>query len=67
VNCVFFSEEIKGVVIPYLDDLIITASDVEENIKRLKRVLQTASEYGLEINVKMSIFGRARHIHGIYY
>jgi len=45
VNYVF-SEEIKeGIVIPYLDDAIITASDVEENIKRLKRVLQTASEY----------------------
>jgi len=56
VNCIF-SEEIKeGVVIPYLEDLIITASDVEENIKRLKRVLQTASEYGLKINVKKCQF-----------
>jgi len=56
VNCVF-SEEIKeGIVIPYLDDLIIIASDVEENIKQLKRVLQTTSEYGLEINVKKCQF-----------
>jgi len=56
VNCVF-SEEIKeGVIIPYLDDLIITASDVGENIKRLKRVLRTASENGLEINMKKCQF-----------
>ncbi|XP_011688730.1 PREDICTED: uncharacterized protein K02A2.6-like [Wasmannia auropunctata] len=56
INCVFSEEIKKGVVIPYLDDLIIASSDVEENIKRLKRVLQTASEYGLEINVKKCQF-----------
>jgi len=33
-----------------MDDLIIVAPNIEEGIKRLKRVLQVASDYGLDIN-----------------
>jgi len=33
-----------------MDDLIIVAPNVEEGIKRLRRVLQVASDYGLDIN-----------------
>ena len=60
VNCVF-SEEIKeGIVIPYLDDLIITAPDINKNVERLKKVLKTASDYGLEINFKKCQFLQER-------
>lgn len=34
----------------YLDDLIVIAPDVKEGIRRLQRVLQMASEYGLDLN-----------------
>lgn len=56
INCAFSKEITEGIVIPYLNDLIIAAPDIEENIKRLKRILQTASEYGLDINIKKCQF-----------
>lgn len=56
VNCVFSEEIRKGIVIPYLDDIIIAVPDIEENMKRLKGILQTASECGLESNVKKCQF-----------
>ncbi|GBO11009.1 Retrovirus-related Pol polyprotein from transposon 297 [Araneus ventricosus] len=41
----------------YLDDLIISSENEEtQGIERLKRVLQTASEYGLELNIKKCQF-----------
>ncbi|UYV83872.1 hypothetical protein LAZ67_X000478 [Cordylochernes scorpioides] len=40
----------KGIVLTYLDDIVIPANDAEEALKRLKHVLKRAEEYGLQIN-----------------
>lgn len=39
-----------GIVLTYLDNLIIVALDVGEGIRRLQMVFQVASDYGLDIN-----------------
>lgn len=41
-----------GLVLPYMDDLIIPAADEDEAFSRLQKVLETCAEYGLEINKK---------------
>jgi hypothetical protein len=43
-----------------MDDIIIVSSSLEEGIERLERVLNLASEYGLEINFKKSQFLKAK-------
>ncbi|GFT95703.1 hypothetical protein TNCV_310821 [Trichonephila clavipes] len=48
----------KGVVIIYMDDLIIPAKDEKEGLEKLKEVLEVASKYGLERKFKMSILRR---------
>ena len=40
----------EGILLLYLDDLIIIAPDVEEGIRRLRQVLRVASDYDLDIN-----------------
>jgi len=40
------------VVLIYLDNLIIPAKDEKEFLEKLKRVLETARDYGLRINWK---------------
>lgn len=40
----------KGVALIYVDDLIIAGKDEAECVSNLKQVLDTASEYGLNIN-----------------
>lgn len=48
-----FQELIKaGVILSYLDDLIIPAKTNEENIEKLRQVMDTASKYSLIINWK---------------
>jgi len=50
INHIFRPLVNDGILLIYLDDLIIIAPDVEEGIKRLQKVLQVASDYGLDIN-----------------
>ncbi|GBN72465.1 Retrovirus-related Pol polyprotein from transposon 17.6 [Araneus ventricosus] len=46
----------EGIVIIYMDDIVISSIDELDGLKRLSRVLQTASEYGLELNLKKCNF-----------
>ncbi|GFY31347.1 transposon Tf2-6 polyprotein [Trichonephila clavipes] len=48
----------KGVVIIYMDDLIIPAKDEKEGLEKLKEVLEVASKYGLEMKFKKCQFLR---------
>ena len=43
-------------VVIYMDDLIIPSEDEAQGIEKLKQVLQTTSEYGLELNIKNVTF-----------
>jgi len=51
INEIFSNMTVKGIALPYIDDLVIPANNVEEAIV-LKMVLKRAEEYGLEINKK---------------
>ncbi|GBL90120.1 Retrovirus-related Pol polyprotein from transposon 297, partial [Araneus ventricosus] len=46
----------ENVVMIYLDDLVISSENETQGIERLQRVLQTASVYGLELNIKKCQF-----------
>lgn len=50
IRAVFRPLITNGVVLVYLDDLIIPSKDEREGLEKLKTVLQTASQFGLEIN-----------------
>ncbi|GBM65246.1 Transposon Ty3-I Gag-Pol polyprotein [Araneus ventricosus] len=50
----------KGIVIIYMDDLIIPAKDEDEGIEKLKKVFEVASKYGLEIKFKKCQFLRRK-------
>jgi len=54
IKVVFRELAAKDIVMIYLDDLIIPAKDESECVERLRRVLLTASQYGLRINWKKS-------------
>ncbi|GBL89286.1 Retrovirus-related Pol polyprotein from transposon 297 [Araneus ventricosus] len=56
INTIFRPLINDGIVLPYLDDIIILSSSFEEGIERVERVLSIASEYGLEINFNKSHF-----------
>lgn len=56
INNVFRTLIKDGIVLPYMDDLIIPAANESEALQRLKIVLNTAIEYGLEINFKKCQF-----------
>jgi len=56
VNAVFRDLMREKVVLAYMDDLIIPSDDIESGIKKLERVLVTASEAGLRINWKKCCF-----------
>ncbi|GBM70489.1 Retrovirus-related Pol polyprotein from transposon 297 [Araneus ventricosus] len=60
INTIFRPLINDGVVLPYLDDIIILSSSFEEGIERVERVLSIASEYGLEINFNKSHFLKKR-------
>ena len=47
----------KGWLIVYMDDMLITAADDKENIKRTKRVLQRMKELDLHLKLKKCKFG----------
>ncbi|GFV25821.1 retrovirus-related Pol polyprotein from transposon 17.6 [Trichonephila clavipes] len=50
----------EGIVIIYMDDIIIPSSDELDGLNRLTRVLKTASEYGLELNLKKCNFLKSK-------
>lgn len=56
VNNVFKDLLRDGTLIIYLDDLIIPANDEIEALEKLTRVLETASKFGLELNLKKCQF-----------
>ncbi|GBM19209.1 Retrovirus-related Pol polyprotein from transposon 297 [Araneus ventricosus] len=60
INTIFRPLINDGIVLPYLDDVIILSSSFEEGIERVERVLSIASEYGLEINFNKSHFLKKR-------
>ncbi|GFX51404.1 retrovirus-related Pol polyprotein from transposon 297 [Trichonephila clavipes] len=50
INTVFRDLVVQGILLPYMDDIVILAKNESEAIERLKKVLQVSSDYGLEIN-----------------
>jgi len=46
INELFQDLTVRGIALPYIDDLIIPAKNVEKAIERLKLVLKRAEEYG---------------------
>lgn len=56
INVVFRDLANKGIVIMFFDDIIIPASNEEQGLQRLRLVLETAVEYGLDINWKKCRF-----------
>ncbi|GBO18018.1 Retrovirus-related Pol polyprotein from transposon 17.6 [Araneus ventricosus] len=60
INHVFRDLLKEGIVIIYMDDIIISSIDERDGLKRLSRVLQTASEYGLELNLKKCNFLKSK-------
>lgn len=56
VNNVFKNLLKDGTLIIYLDDIIIPAKDEYEGLEKLTRVLETASKFGLELNLKKCQF-----------
>ncbi|GFV75520.1 retrovirus-related Pol polyprotein from transposon 297 [Trichonephila clavipes] len=62
INYVFRELLRDGTLIIYLDDIIIPATDEKEACKKLARVLETASRYGIELNLKNVSFCRGRLI-----
>ncbi|GBN01638.1 Retrovirus-related Pol polyprotein from transposon 297 [Araneus ventricosus] len=60
INTIFRPLIDDGIVLPYLDDIIILSSSFEEGNERVERVLTIASEYGLEINFNKYHFLKKR-------
>ncbi|GFY45521.1 retrovirus-related Pol polyprotein from transposon 297 [Trichonephila inaurata madagascariensis] len=58
INTVFRDLIVQGIVLPYMDDIVILAKNESEAINRLKKVLKVSSDYGLEIN-----FGKCQFLH----
>ncbi|XP_042913385.2 retrovirus-related Pol polyprotein from transposon 17.6 [Parasteatoda tepidariorum] len=56
INYVFRDLLREGVVVIFMDDIFIPAESEIDALNRLTRVLQTASEYGLELNLKKCQF-----------
>ncbi|GFS67515.1 retrovirus-related Pol polyprotein from transposon 17.6 [Trichonephila clavipes] len=50
----------KGIVIIYMDDLVIPATDEKEGSEKLREVLEVASKYGLEMKFKKCQFLRRK-------
>lgn len=60
VNVAFQELIHEGVVLTYMDDIIIPAADCENALRNLQRVLSVASQTGLEINWKKCSFLQRR-------
>ncbi|GFY57363.1 retrovirus-related Pol polyprotein from transposon 17.6 [Trichonephila inaurata madagascariensis] len=56
VSSIFRDLTRKGIVISYLDDLVIPAKDEKEDLEKLKIVFEAAKKYGLEIKFKKGQF-----------
>lgn len=56
INQIFRPLVKEGIVLVYLDDVIILATSEREAIERLELVLQLASDYGLSLNKKKCQF-----------
>ncbi|GFT90524.1 transposon Tf2-6 polyprotein [Trichonephila clavipes] len=50
----------KGIVIIYMDGLVIPAKDEKEGLEKLREVLEVASKYGLEMKFKKCQFLRRK-------
>ncbi|GFY77952.1 hypothetical protein TNIN_250031 [Trichonephila inaurata madagascariensis] len=58
INTVFRDLIVQGIVLPYMDDIVILAKNESEAIDRLKKVLKVSSDYGLEINFGLTGYFR---------
>lgn len=56
INIIFRDLTNLGIVLPYMDDLIIPSRDEDQALERLQMVLDRSKEYGLEINFKKCQF-----------
>ncbi|GFX78812.1 retrovirus-related Pol polyprotein from transposon 17.6 [Trichonephila clavipes] len=56
VSSIFRDLTRKGIVISYLDDLVIPAKNEQEGLKKLKIIFEVAKKYGLEIKFKKCQF-----------
>ncbi|GFT68544.1 retrovirus-related Pol polyprotein from transposon 17.6 [Trichonephila clavipes] len=56
INSIFRNLMNEGLIIIYMDDLIIPSADEEEGLRNLRTVLEVASKYGLEIQFKKCQF-----------
>lgn len=56
INNIFQDFISKGIILAYLDDLILPMKDESEGLTKLKEVLQRADEFGLEFNWKKCHF-----------
>ncbi|XP_054721961.1 uncharacterized protein LOC129231620 [Uloborus diversus] len=56
INCIFRELLIDQTVIIYMDDILIPSVDEVDGINKLRKVLQIASEYGLDLNIKKCQF-----------
>ncbi|CAG4907160.1 unnamed protein product [Colias eurytheme] len=52
VSIIFRDLISQGIMIIFIDDILITAANQEQAVERLQLVLKVASEYGLQINWK---------------
>ncbi|GFX69515.1 hypothetical protein TNCV_1768861 [Trichonephila clavipes] len=60
---IFWNLMNEGLIIIYMDDLIIPSVDEEEGLRKLRAVLEVASKYGLEIQFKKCQFLKRKIIH----
>ncbi|GFX37703.1 retrovirus-related Pol polyprotein from transposon 17.6 [Trichonephila clavipes] len=56
VSSIFRDLTRKGIVISYLDDLVIPAKNEQEGLEKLKISFEVAKKYGLEIKFKKCQF-----------
>ncbi|GFW61071.1 retrovirus-related Pol polyprotein from transposon 297 [Trichonephila clavipes] len=56
VSSIFRDLTQKGIVISYLDDLVILAKNEQEGLEKLKIIFEVAKKYGLEIKFKKCQF-----------
>ncbi|GFT35437.1 hypothetical protein TNCV_922551 [Trichonephila clavipes] len=60
INTVFRDLVVKGIVLPYMDDIVILAKNESGAIDRLTKVLKVSSDYELEKNFDKCLTGYFR-------
>lgn len=60
INAIFKELTAKGVVLSYMDDLIVPATTCEAALRNLRMVLNVACEHGLEMNWRKCRFLETR-------